>query len=362
MRLRWTLITAAAASALAPRWQPRSLGQTDLKTQVPLGIGTWQAGNRLLYDYSPARDAALLEAWSSAAAAGVSYFDSGDSYGTGELEGNAETLLGRFSETTANVCVHTKLATYPWRLRAEDFVAACEESKRRTGGVALVGQHWSAESYGLGFLQDPAVYRGLAACVTRGLARGVGLSNLGPRGLRRGVDAVNAAGAPVATHQTQFSLLCRAPLEDGSFDVADDCGVTSVGYSPLCLGLLSGRYTAAYAAALGRRGADASALPNGIRGFLFKTQLPKLADLLGALEAVADEKGATVGQVSLAWCLRARGRDKAPPLALVGARTPDMVRDALGALRLDLSPSDVESLAATAARCPQAQVNAFQTK
>ena len=144
--VRWTL-TAAAASALAPRWQPRSLGQTDLKTQVPLGIGTWQAGNRLLYDYSPARDAALLEAWSSAAAAGVSYFDSGDSYGTGELEGNAESLLGQFSETTANVCVHTKLATYPWRLRAEDFVAACEESKRRTGGVALVGQHWSCLLY-----------------------------------------------------------------------------------------------------------------------------------------------------------------------------------------------------------------------
>ena len=155
--LRGTLITTALA--LAPRWQPRTLGQTDLKTQVPLGIGTWQAGNRLLYDYSPARDAALLEAWSSAAAAGVSYFDSGDSYGTGELEGNAETLLGQFSEKTSEVCVHTKLATYPWRLRAEDFVAACEESKRRTGGVALVGQHWSAESYGLVFLQDPAVYR-----------------------------------------------------------------------------------------------------------------------------------------------------------------------------------------------------------
>ena len=80
MRLRWTLITTA--SALAPRRQPRSLGQTDIETRVPLGIGTWQAGNRLLYDYSPARDAALLEAWSSAAAAGVSYFDSGDSYGT----------------------------------------------------------------------------------------------------------------------------------------------------------------------------------------------------------------------------------------------------------------------------------------
>ena len=86
------------------------------------------------------------------------------------------------------------------------------------------------------------------------------------------------------------------------------------------------------------------------------------ADLLGALAAGAPVNGATVGQVALAWCLHARGRDRAPPLALVGARTPDMVRDALGALRVDLSPSDVEGLAATAARCPQAQVNAFQTK
>ena len=69
MRLRWTLITAAA-SALAPRWQPRSLGQTDLKTQVPLGIGTWQAGNRLLYDYSPAAAAELQASRSAASRAG----------------------------------------------------------------------------------------------------------------------------------------------------------------------------------------------------------------------------------------------------------------------------------------------------
>ena len=369
--LRWTLaasIAVAAAltprwqAALAPRWQPRALGQTDLETRVPLGVGTWQAGNRLLYDYSPARDEALLAAWAAAAGGGVSYFDSGDSYGTGDLEGSAESLLGRFAAKQPGACVHTKLATYPWRLRADDFVRACEASTARTNGVTLVGQHWSAESYGLGWLQDPAVYKGLAACVTQGLARGVGLSNLGPRGLRRGVDAVNAYGAPVATHQTQFSLLCRAPLEDGSFDVADASGVTSVGYSPLCLGLLSGRYTADFATALGARGADTSTLPNGVRGFLFKTQLPKLADLLGALEAVAEAQGATVGQVALAWCLNARGPGKAPPLVLVGARTPDMVRDALGALRVDLSPGDVEGLAATAARCPQAQVNAFQTE
>ena len=73
-------------------------------------------------------------------------------------------------------------------------------------------------------------------------------------------------------------------------------------------------------------------LPRGIAG-LSRTQLPKLADLLGALGRVADEKGATVGQVALAWCLHARGRDKAPLRRAVGARTPR--RGALGALGAD---------------------------
>ena len=307
------LLLAASAAALelqlpwktAPK-KTKSLGQVEELTYgVPLAVGTWQAGNKLLYDYSPERDEALLAAWSLARDRGVRYFDTGDSYGTGDIEGNAELLLGRFAGGGKDAYVHTKLAVYPWRLRPDDFVRACEQSLKRLGAerVALVGQHWSAETYGLGWLQDPAVYGGLAKCCELGYASGVGLSNLGPRALGRGVDAVNGLGARVATHQTQFSLLCRAPLEDGSFDVADAAGVTTVGYSPLALGLLSGRYSADAARSFGDRGADASLLPKlprGVRGFLFKTQLPKLAPLLDALEQVAADRKATVGQVALA--------------------------------------------------------------
>ena len=223
------LLLAASAAALelqlpwktAPK-KTKSLGQVEeLTYDVPLAVGTWQAGNKLLYDYSPERDEALLAAWSLARDRGVRYFDTGDSYGTGDIEGNAELLLGRFAGGGADAYVHTKLAVYPWRLRPDDFVRACERSLKRLGAerVALVGQHWSAETYGLGGIQDPAVYGGLAKCCELGYASGVGLSNLGPRALGRGVDAVNGLGARVATHQTQFSLLCRGPLEDGSFAV-----------------------------------------------------------------------------------------------------------------------------------------------
>mmetsp|Transcript_5616 Transcript_5616/g.16581 ORF Transcript_5616/g.16581 Transcript_5616/m.16581 type:complete len:365 (+) Transcript_5616:189-1283(+) len=364
--MRAVLGVAAAAAALQWPAARTPLGQCgDLAFSTPLAVGTWQAGNKLLYDYSSERDDELLAAWDLAAERGVRYFDTGDSYGTGDIEGNAELLLGRFAKRNQDALVHAKLATYPWRLRAEDFVAACDASLARLGAeqVALVGQHWSAETYGLGGIQDPAVYAGLASCYKSGRARGVGLSNLGPRGLRRAVAAVNAEGAPVATAQTQFSLLCRAPLEDGFFEAADELGVQSVGYSPLCLGLLSGRYTAAFAASLkGRKAVDGPALPRGVRGFLFRTQLPRLAPLLDALEALSEAKRATVGQVALAWCLRARGPGKPPPLVLVGARTPAMVRDALGAVNVDLSPGDVAELLEIARRCPRAQANSFQTR
>mmetsp|Transcript_21754 Transcript_21754/g.66950 ORF Transcript_21754/g.66950 Transcript_21754/m.66950 type:complete len:260 (+) Transcript_21754:136-915(+) len=200
---------AAVATALQFPWAakapPRPLGQVDeLTYDAPLAVGTWQAGNRLLYDYSVERDADLKAAWARAAERGAKYFDTGDSYGTGELEGRAERLLGAFAATApSEPWIHSKLATYPWRLRPDDFVRACEASRDRLGRpVTLVGQHWSAETYGLGAVQDPAVYRGLAKCCDAGLAKGVGLSNLGPAGLRKGVDAVNAAGARVATHAT----------------------------------------------------------------------------------------------------------------------------------------------------------------
>ncbi|KAH8060519.1 oxidoreductase [Aureococcus anophagefferens] len=283
------LLLAASAAALelqlpwktAPK-KTKSLGQVEeLTYDVPLAVGTWQAGNKLLYDYSPERDEALLAAWSLARDRGVRYFDTGDSYGTGDIEGNAELLLGRFAGGGADAYVHTKLAVYPWRLRPDDFVRACEQSLKRLGAerVALVGQHWSAETYGLGGIQDPAVYGGLAKCCELGYASGVGLSNLGPRALGRGVDAVNGLGA--------------------------------------------------------RRDAP---------------------------DAVAADRKATVGQVALAWCLNARGPGKPPPLPLVGARTPAMVRDVLGALDVKLDAGDVASLADVARRAPQAQKNSFQTK
>ena len=107
-----------------------------------IGCGTWSWGNRLLWDYDPSQDEEIYRAYKAQRDAGVTLFDTGDSYGTLDLNGRAEILLGRFErrylEDLSNnksssamfglgsflgtedkminkQQVATKLAPYPWR-------------------------------------------------------------------------------------------------------------------------------------------------------------------------------------------------------------------------------------------------------
>jgi len=64
------------------------------KLSLPImGCGTWAWGNRLLWGYDPSMDRQLQEVFNLCVDRGVTLFDTGDSYGTGKLNGRSETLL-----------------------------------------------------------------------------------------------------------------------------------------------------------------------------------------------------------------------------------------------------------------------------
>jgi pyridoxine 4-dehydrogenase len=125
-----------------------------------LGCGTWSWGNKLLWDYDPSQDEEIYRAYRAVRTAGVTIFDTADSYGTLELNGRAEILLGRFerryqeeissgkSQSTMfdlgnflgnsdaaaksnRQQVATKFAPYPWRITRESLVQAARESLKR---------------------------------------------------------------------------------------------------------------------------------------------------------------------------------------------------------------------------------------
>ena len=123
-----------------------------------LGFGTWAWGNKLLWGYDTDDDPQLQAAFDAAVRQqnpfdnSRIFFDTGDSYGTGKLEGQAEALLGRFraeSRGPDRAVIGTKLAVYPTRLTAQSFEDACRASLARMerDQIELVQAHWSAKNF-----------------------------------------------------------------------------------------------------------------------------------------------------------------------------------------------------------------------
>ncbi|KAF6260861.1 NADP-dependent oxidoreductase domain-containing protein [Scenedesmus sp. NREL 46B-D3] len=316
----------------------------------PMGLGTWAWGNKLLWGYQPEMDAELQEAFNTVVAAGVNIFDTADSYGTGSLNGRSEQLLGQFireypgsAKVRSKLHVATKFAAYPWRVTPRNIVAACRGSLRRTGlqQISLGQLHWSAAKYAP--LQEWALWNGLADCHEQGLIAEVGVSNYGAKELRRVARDFEKRGVQLASAQVQYSLLSAGPAQSSIKAVADDLGIVLIAYSPLALGLLTGKYST-------------DNLPKGPRGSLFKQLLPGIAPLTAALAAVADGRRKTVSQVAINWCI-CKGTVPIP-----GAKDLAQAKGNLGALGWRLSSGEVAELDAAAARCSSSMVqNIFQT-
>ncbi|MDX2229179.1 MAG: aldo/keto reductase [Leptolyngbyaceae cyanobacterium bins.349] len=316
----------------------------------PMGCGTWAWGNRLLWGYTEAMDEQLQTVFNHCVSNGVTLFDTGDSYGTGRLNGQSEKLLGRFIQQYAgvnqdNICIATKLAAYPWRVTRHQMVRACQASAERLGrNVDLVQMHWSTANYAP--WQEGALLDGLADLYEQGLVKGVGLSNYGPKRLQWVNQKFRDRGVTIATLQVQYSLLSTYPVTElGLKQVCDELGIQLIAYSPLALGLLTGKYT------------PNGPMPKGIRGILFKQLLPKIQPLLACLAEIAQAHHKTMSQVAINWCI-CKGTIPIP-----GAKSLAQATENLGALGWRLDANEIAALDQVVKTLDKQMVqNIFQTR
>ena len=318
-------------------------------TLPQMGCGTWAWGNRLLWDYQPEMDGSLSAVFNFCVSQGITLFDTGDSYGTGRLKGQSEKLLGRFSAAYEGVnkeqiCLATKLAPYPWRLTKGAMVSAGYGSLQRLGRLDLVQMHWTTANYFP--LQEGPLLEGLAELCDRGVAKGVGLSNYGPKRLRWAHQRLSSLGIKVQTLQVQYSLLSTYPVSELNLKkVCDELDIRLIAYSPLALGLLTGKY---------RTKAD---LPNGLRRLALGQILPGISPLLSCLEAVARGREKTMAQVALNWCM-CKGAIPIP-----GAKNLQQAQQNAGALGWSLETGEIDELEVAAIACDKSMVqNIFQSR
>ena len=324
--------------------------ETNKQLNLPvMGCGTWAWGNRLLWGYAPSMDSELQEVFNLCVSSGVTLFDTGDSYGTGRLNGQSEKLLGKFSQeySGANrdrICLATKLAAYPWRVTRSSMMAAAKASIERMGRVDLAQMHWSTANYFP--WQEWRLLDGLADLYEQGLVKGVGLSNYGTKRLKKVHQKFNQRGIPIATLQVQYSLLSTYPVTElGIKDTCDELGIKLIAYSPLCLGILTGKYI------------EPSTYPKGLRGLLFKRLIPEARSLLNSVQAIAESRQKTMSQVAINWCI-SKGAIPIP-----GAKTLQQAQDNIAAQNWRLDAGEIEELdrAAKSIDKPMVQ-NIFQTK
>jgi len=303
------------------------LGRTSLRVS-PLGVGTWAWGDTLFWEYGNGSysDDDIQAAFDASLEAGLNFFDTAEAYGSGR----SEVILGRLALAREEpLHVATKFMPFPWRLREESLHGALKSSLLRLGQIDLYQVHWPFPPVSVETWMEA-----LADAVEAGLINAVGVSNYNEEQMRRAHVALARRGIPLASNQVEYSLLNRAPEENGVLDACRELGVSLIAYSPLAQGLLTGKYTPQNP-------------PPGIRGLRYRKQVAALPPLLHLMEEIgAGHGGKTPAQIALNWTI---SRETIP---IPGAKNARQARDNAGALGWHLAAEEIDALNAAAAEIP----------
>lgn len=306
------------------------LGQSPLQASKII-LGTWVTGGE---EFGPADESESIEAIRTSLASGIQTIDTAPIYG----RGLAESIVGKaIRGRREDVVIATKVglrwdleegefnfeaadgARIHKNLRPASIREEVEQSLRRLGveSIDLLQTHWPdattpiAETMGC-----------LLELKKEGKIRAIGACNVDPAQL----DEYLSVG-PLDSLQILYSMIDR-DAEAALLPKALDHGLAVLAYSPLAMGLLSGKL-----------GPERTFPPGDVRSWSprFTTEnRRKTAVLLEQLTPIAKEHQLTIAQLVIAWTL-------AQPClthVLCGARNATQAAEnaAAGQARLDDAP------------------------
>ena len=303
----------------------RRLGQTDMHVST-ICLGCWALiGGPTWGEQDRDESAAAIHA---ALDAGVNFFDTAAGYGGGE----SEELLGKALEgVRKDVVIATKVSG--GQLAPDNVVKSCDKSLRllRTDVIDLLQVHWPPRDVPLA-----ETYGALLRLREAGKIRAIGVSNFAASYLNEQIGLGH-----VQTNQLCYSLLFRA-IEHEILPIclAHEIGILC--YSPLCQGLLTGKFASADDVPAGR--ARARRLSNA------RPPAPhheggceaEAFEAIAEVRRIAESIDRPMGHVALAWLLGRPGVTS----AIAGARNARQARDNALAAELRLTDDAIAELAA----------------
>lgn len=302
----------------------RKLGSAGVRVSA-VGLGSW-----LTYGGS-VEAAQATDCIARAYDRGITFFDTANAYGRGA----AEEVMGRAlaGYDRASYVLATKVffpmsapdAPYPndRGLSRKHVMEQAHASLRRLGMEYV--DLYQCHRY------DPQVpleetCRAMADLIARGDVLYWGTSEWTADQIAHAVSVCRLEGWPQpVSNQPQYSALYRR-IERRILPESVRLGLGQVVWSPLAMGVLTGKYR------------DVQDVPQGSRAagddaqFMQQFMTPETLEAVLELRPIAEDVGCTLAQLALAWCLREEGVAS----VIVGATKPEHVDDnaAAGDLRL----------------------------
>jgi aryl-alcohol dehydrogenase-like predicted oxidoreductase len=301
--------------------QYRTLGNSGLHLSV-IGLGSWLTFGGSV-DAATTR-ACVLRAWER----GVNFLDTANVY----ARGAAAPMLGPIvAELNRDELVLATKAYFPMGpgvnergLSRKHLRAQIDASLARLG-VDYVDLYQCHRYDAATPLEETC--RMMDDLVRSGKILYWGVSEWNADQIAAAVDLSRANGWAVPiSNQPQYSALWRG-IEARVLPACERYGLGNVVWSPLAMGVLTGKYT------------DAARPPAGTRGAAQREMMDEyltqpVLDAVQRLIPLASEAGCTLSQLALAWCLR----QPVVTSAIAGATNPRHVDDNVAAGDLHVDP------------------------
>lgn len=264
---------------------------------------------------------------------GITHFDLANNYGP--PPGSAEETFGKILKDDLGkyrdeMIISTKAGYLMWpgpygEWGSRKYLLASLDQSLQRMGIDYVDIFYSHR-----FDPDTPLEETMGAldtAVKSGKALYAGISSYSPEETKEACRILKQMGTPCLIHQPRYNMFDRW-IEDGLLDVLKEEGVGCIVFSPLAQGLLTTKYL--------------QGVPEGSRaakdsGFLQKDQItPEVLERVKKLNWLAQDRGQSLAQMSLMWCVRS------PEVTsvLIGASSSYQLKENLEAIKHQSFSSD----------------------
>ena len=305
----------------------RSLGRTGTKVST-LCLGCLMFGGRT-------NESDSMDIIDRAIDEGINFFDTANMY----VRGKSEEMVGKAFKRNgkrAQIVLATKVH---FRMDDEDpnaqgnsrrhIIEQCEASLQRlqTDYIDLYQIHRPCSD-----IPIDETLRALDDLIRAGKVRYIGSSTFAAWQVVESLWASKELGLNrFICEQPPYHLLDRS-IEQELVPMAQTYGTALIPWSPMAGGFLTGKYRRGEA-----RPADARYQDENQNADLFSDAAFNVLDVV---LAIAEEKGCTPSQFSLAWCAQQPGITS----PIVGIRTMEQMEDNLGAIEVQVTDEDRERI------------------